>query len=163
MVARNACFLLNQNIGQLLVWLGYTSIDCRETLYNLLQLMQSQRAHQQQRRSRRNASGCRTSTTSEHEHNCAEVMAAAPPSWMQDHIDGFMDDLRITNDDTDARPDARRTPVVAFCETSESSGGESERGGVTDEGALVSARPKRQNMMVARSTDGCGVMDGDRD
>lgn len=39
MAVRYACFLLNQNIGQLLVWLGHTKIDCRETLANLLLLM----------------------------------------------------------------------------------------------------------------------------
>lgn len=39
MAVRYGCFLLNQNIGQLLVWLGHTKIDCRETLANLLQLM----------------------------------------------------------------------------------------------------------------------------
>lgn len=41
MAVRYGRFLLNQNIGQLLVGLGHGRIDCRRTLSNLLQLMQT--------------------------------------------------------------------------------------------------------------------------
>lgn len=106
MAVRYGCFLLNQNIGQLLVWLGHTKIDCRETLANLLQLMNTPVAFR-----RRNSD--EPTTDEQLLPVTATAAAAAPLLTLTDKLSRLM--LMQDIDDDGELPSASAPASVSDC------------------------------------------------